>query len=497
MGLIQPDTVVLNWLLLVPFFAALCAEIFPRLALHVHDEREVESLQRGPFLLGALSCVMGFVIALSLVPHAMRGGPVTVDYWWTQDLYHLRFQVDALSVALCAMLWGVGILVHLYMAGLPGLADVHHRAALVLAAQGCAAAACLSADLVLLFFLLELAVVFLWLLLRLDDQTAANGMLASVHVGGLLFLGGALLVWGRGGDTSLAALPLLLVAGDSASLRPMALLMSLGLLPKLAAVPGHGWLPDAARGTPGAALVPALVLPLAGGAALVRLLPGTFALGLLPSVSLLMILLGVLSLWVGAVRVWLAKGLLEFAAWLTVSQAGLGLVALGAEAASARPLETAEALALHLPAASVGLCAVWVGASAVRARMGTEVIGRLRGLVKATPLAVVALLAGTLWAQRLLLGGLIAQERAWLAVAAVAADLLLLAALINVFRRVLPARAPHTPPRWQSPWLFAAVALALAPIVGMALTGTAWSEWSEVVVRSVLSISPSLPSVSP
>ncbi|MBN2564529.1 MAG: hypothetical protein JXB46_02345, partial [Candidatus Eisenbacteria bacterium] len=95
MGLIQPDTVVLNWLLLVPFFAALCAEMFPRLALHVHDEREVASLQRGPFLLGALSCLMGFVIALSLVPQAMRGGPLTVDYWWTQNLYHLRFQIDA------------------------------------------------------------------------------------------------------------------------------------------------------------------------------------------------------------------------------------------------------------------------------------------------------------------------------------------------------------------------------------------------------------------
>jgi formate hydrogenlyase subunit 3/multisubunit Na+/H+ antiporter MnhD subunit len=508
MGLIQPDTVVLNWLLLIPFFAALCAELFPRLALHVHDEREVESLQRGPFVLGALSCAMGFVIALSLVPQAIRGGPVTVDYWWTQDLYHLRFQIDALSAALCALLWGVSVIVHLYLAGLPALSDVHHRAALVLAAQGCAAAACLSADLVLLFFLLELTVVCLWLLLRLDDQAAANALFASAHVGGLLFLGGALLVWGRGGDTSLAALPLLLVAGDSSSLRPMALLLSLGLLPKLAAVPGHGWLPDAARDTPGVALVPALLLPVAAGAALVRLLPGTFALGLLPSVSLLMILLGILGLWLGAVRLWLARGLLEFAAWLTVSQAGLGLVALGAGAAAPRSPEITEALALHLAAASIGLSAVWIGASAVRTQMGSEVIGHLGGLLKATPLAVVALLAGALscaglpllpgfWAQRLLLGGLIAQERAWLVVAVVAADVLLLAALINVFRRVVPARATPTPPCWQSPWLFAALALAIAAIAAMAVTGTAWSEWSGVVARSVLSISRNPLSVSP
>jgi formate hydrogenlyase subunit 3/multisubunit Na+/H+ antiporter MnhD subunit len=394
MGLTQPDTVVLNWLLLLPFFAALCAELFPRLALHVHDEKEVEALRRGPFLLGALTALMGFGIALSLSPQALRGAPLTVDYWWTRDLYHLRFQADALSVAMCATLWAMGLVMHLYLAGLPAMSDVHHRAALLLAAQGCVAAACLSADLVLLFFLLELAVVCLWLLVRLDHQPAANGMLAAAHVGGLVFLGGVLLAWGRAGDTSLAALPFLLLAAESASLRPMAALVLLGLLPKLAAAPGHGWLPDAARGAPATALAPALLLPLAGGATLVRLLPGAFAVGLLPSLLPLALALGLFGLWAGAVRAWLAKGLLELAAWLTVSQAGLALIALGAGAAAERSPEMTRALVLHLPAAAAGLCCLWVGASAIRVRLGTEVIHNLGDSLKTAPLAVIALLVG-------------------------------------------------------------------------------------------------------
>ncbi|MBN1460856.1 MAG: hypothetical protein JXA57_15090, partial [Armatimonadetes bacterium] len=413
-----------------------------------------------------------------------------------------------LSVAVCGILWGVGVVVHLYLAGLPALPGVHHRASLLLVAQGCAAAACLSADLILLFFLLELIVVCLWLLLRLDDQGAANGMLASAHVGGLLFLGGALLVWGQAGDTSLSALPLLLVAGNSSSLRAMALLLVLGLLPKVAAVPGHGWLPDAVRGTPAAALAPALVLPFTAGVALVRLLPGSFALGVLPSVSLLMITLGLLSLWLGAVRVWLAKGLLEFAAWLTIAQAGIGLVALGAGIAPGRSPAMSQAVTLHLLAAFAGLCAVWVGASAVRARMGTEVIEDLGGVLKAAPLALIALFAGGLsclglpllpgsWSQRLLLEGIIAQERTWLVVAVVAGDVVLLAALLNVLRRVLPARAPQTPPGWQSPWLSAALTVAIMGLALMAVTSTAWFEWSRVVANSVLSISQNTAPVSP
>jgi NADH-quinone oxidoreductase subunit N len=508
MGLTQPDTVVLNWLLLLPFFAALCAELFPRLALHVHDEKEVEALRRGPFLLGALTALMGFGIALSLSPQAQRGAPLTVDYWWTRDLYHLRFQADALSVAMCATLWAMGLVMHLYLAGLPAMSDVHHRAALLLAAQGCVAAACLSADLVLLFFLLELAVVCLWLLVRLDHQPAANGMLAAAHVGGLVFLGGVLLAWGRAGDTSLAALPFLLLAAESASLRPMAALVLLGLLPKLAAAPGHGWLPDAARGAPATALAPALLLPLAGGATLVRLLPGAFAVGLLPSLLPLALALGLFGLWAGAVRAWLAKGLLELAAWLTVSQAGLALIALGAGAAAERSPEMTRALVLHLPAAAAGLCCLWVGASAIRARLGTEVIHNLGDSLKTAPLAVIALLVGGLscvgvpllpgyQVQRLLFAALIGQERVWLAVAIAGADLLLLVALIDALRRIVAARSATARARWQSPWLSAGIALAAIMAIGIGLGAPAMSDWSEVVSRSVISVSRNPLSVSP
>lgn len=75
MGALRPDTVVLNWLLILPFCAALCAELFPRLNLGAHAEGEGEALKRGPFLLGALASLMGVALGVSLIPQRLADSP--------------------------------------------------------------------------------------------------------------------------------------------------------------------------------------------------------------------------------------------------------------------------------------------------------------------------------------------------------------------------------------------------------------------------------------
>jgi len=505
---IRPDTVVLNWLIALPFFVGAGAALFPRLSLPVHSEAEAESLRTGPFLLGAVASLMGVGLGISLLPAVLGGTPLTVDYWWTTDLYHLRFQADALSAPLVIAICGLGVLIHLYLAGLPALSLPHYRAALLLAAQGGAAAACLSADIIVLFFFLELTLVALWLLTFIDSREAANGLLAAAHVGGLLVLGAVLLMWQRSGDTSTAVLPLLLTTAEPEALRTIALLLLLGMLPKITSIPAHGWLPDLAGAAPRLALAPALLLPLAGGASLLRLLPGTIVVALVPALGAIALLLGVASLWWGAIRAWMAPSLLQLAAWLTVAQSGFSLIAIGAAASPTAPPELVRAAALHLLAAPAALVAAWSGACIIRARFGTDSIADLSGLLRTGLLPLVALFLGGLslagapmlpgfQVQKLLVSGLVHDGRLWFAIVIVAADLLIAVAVLDALRRIGPRRESPPTARWQSAWLSANLFLGSAALLAVGLSSGPLGEWTQTVLRSVLSISRSGLFVSP
>ena len=505
---IRPDTVVLNWLIALPFFVGAGAALFPRLSLPIHSEAEAESLRTGPFLLGAVASLMGLGLGISLLPAVLGGTPLTVDYWWTTDLYHLRFQADALSAPLVIAICGLGLLIHLYLAGLPALSLPHYRAALLLAAQGGAAAACLSADIIVLFFFLELTLVALWLLTSLDSRDAANGLLAAVHVGGLLVLGAVLLMWQRSGDTSTAALPLLLTTAEPEALRTIALLLLLGMLPNITSIPAHGWLPDLARAAPRMALAPALLLPLVGGASLLRLLPGTIVVSLVPALGAMALLLGVASLWWGAIRAWMAPSLHQLAAWLTVSQSGFLLIAIGAAASPTAPPELVRAAALHLLAAPAALVAAWSAACIIRARFGTDSIADLSGLLRTGLLPLVALFLGGLslagapmlpgfQVQKLLVSGLVHDDRLWFAIVIVAADLLIAVAVLDALRRIGPRRESPPTARWQSAWLSANLFLGSAALLAVGLSSGPLGDWTQTVLRSVLSISRSGLFVSP
>jgi len=501
MTAIAPDTLVLNWLLALPFFAALCVELFPRLTLRVRSEQEAQALARGPFYLGALVCVMGLGLTISVIPLAFRGGPVIADYWWTRDLYHLRLQADVLSTMVVLALYGLGLLIHLQLAGQPDAEHAHHRGALVLAAVGCGIAAALSADLILLLFFLETALVALWLLALLDAPRPAGQLLGTAYIGGLLLLAGLLIIWLQAGDSSLASLPLLLISTEPAALRPIALLVLLGLLPYLACVPGHGWLPRLARSRAAVGLAPAVLLPVIGGAALLRILPGSLLLPTIPALATLALILGLAALWWGAVRSWLSHDLRQLAAWLTVAQSGHFLIALGAAAGPAASPHLLQAAALHLPLAALAVLAVWCTAATVSACVGADSFVGLSGLFTKMPLAGIALLCGGLslvglpplagfHPQRLLLSGLVASGRTWLVIAVLFADMLIVVAVLDAFRRAFLRREPPPPLRWASPWLSVSLALVVLALLLPGLWPAPLIGWGDAVLRSVLSVSP-------
>jgi formate hydrogenlyase subunit 3/multisubunit Na+/H+ antiporter MnhD subunit len=458
-------------------------------------------MTRGPFYLGALVCVMGLGLTVCLFPLTLAGRTVGADYWWTRDLYHLRFQADALSTLVVLALYGLGLLIQLHLGGQASAEGANHRAALVLAGMGCGIVAALSADLILLVFALEAALVGFWVLAWLDAPRPADRLLGTAHVGGLLMVAGVLVMWQEAGDSSLAAVPLLLITSQPAALGVIGVLILLGLTPRLACVPGHGWLPGLASSGVPAAVAPAVLVPLIGGAALLRLVPGSLLLATVPALGKLGLVLGLAALWWGAIRAWLSGELRQLASWLTVAGSGYLLVALGAAASPDAPPQLLQAAAVHLLAAPLALLAVWCSAGAVSACVGADSLAGLSGLVRKMPLAAAALLCGGLslvgvpplpgfQVQRLLLSGLVQSGSSWLAVAVVFADVLIVVAVVDAFRRAFLRREPPPALRWTSPWLSVNLGLGVLGLLVVGLWSAPLIRWSETVFRSVLSISP-------
>jgi formate hydrogenlyase subunit 3/multisubunit Na+/H+ antiporter MnhD subunit len=500
MGPLRPDTITLIWLLVLPFFAACCAALFPRLSLGVRSEREAEAMRKGPFLLGALASLMGLGLSVSLLPSAVGGAPIIADYWWTKDLYHLRFQADALSAAVLVALWGLGMLVHLHLAGHPLISQPHRRAALLLAAQGCLAACCLAADLILICFLLQLALLCWWWLVQRDAPGAAGSLLSVTLFGSAAVLGGALLIWVRVGDSSTAPLAMLLAAVEESALARMGLLVLLGLLPLIGSLPASGWLPRVAEEAPGLSLAAALLLPVTGLCLMLRLLPGAMGPALVPGLGAVALLLGAATLWWGAIRSLLTGSLRHLAAWLTIAQAGLFLIALGAAANADASSGIVRGAALQALAAPAALAAVWLAAGTIRCRFGTDAIPELAGLVKSAPLAGVGLLVGGLsvaglpplpgfQVQRLVVSGLLGTHSYVALVALLGADALVAIGVLDTLRRILPEAGRPLSSRWGSPWLSASLALAVLAILAASVAPAPLAEWSQQALSGALSIS--------
>jgi len=500
-AVLSPDTLLLNWLFALPFCAALAAELFPRLALRTRSEREAQALARGPLPFGAVTCLMGLALSFRLLLTVSGDTKIAADYWWTRDLYHLRLGADSFSAVIVLAIYGLGLLIFVHMAGLPTADRAHHRAALLLTAQGCGIGVALSTDLILLVFLLHLMVLSLWSLVSLEAPREADRLLVTCHIGASLVLGSALLMWRQGGDTATAQLPLLLLSAGPSTLKLMALVALTGLLTIMPGVPGHGWLPRLARATPGTGLLSVTLLVLVATTVLLRILPGMLLLPTVPGLGSTSLVLGLVTLWWGAVRAWLDHDMRGRAAWLTVAQSGYLLIALaGAAGTTASPVFL-EAASLHLMVTPLALLAIWLSTSAVLARVGTDSLAALSALFGQMPTAGLGLLAGGLslagvpplagfQVQRLLVSGALAGGNWALAVTLVLANALILFVVWDIFRRAFLRR--ELPPPVRPGTL--ALALPVSILVGALLLFGIWSQplaqWSQLAAGSVLSLRP-------
>jgi len=498
---IIPNIVLLNWLLALPFFGAFAAALFPRFTIATHSPREAEQMERAPLYFAVLTNVLGLSLAIRLTFLLAHGETATADYLWTRDLYHLRFQADAISVVASLLVHSCGLVMFLHLAGSPAQPHLHRRAALLLLAQGFLITTATAADLVLLVFCLALTVVTLSLLISLDAPPRRDALLLNTHLAWLAVLLGAMLMWRQSGDTSLAQLPFLLLTKDPSALRAASLLALFGLLPLLAGAPGYGRWMRTVKAAPGLAGLAAVLLMLAGGVALLRLLPGSLLLPAVPGLGAASLWAAVIVLWGGALAAWRADDLRGRAGWLTVAQAGYLLLAItGATGPDAHPAFL-QAAALHIALAPLGLLAIWAAALTVLARARGDTLAGLSGLFGRMPLSGLAWLVGGLslvglpplagFREQSLLLSAVAAERSWALLAALlAADVLIAYVVLDSFRRVFLRGQPPPDLRRSSLALQLPLLLTTLALVVAGVWSGPWQGWADLAYRTVLTLRP-------
>ena len=277
------------------------------------DEDRSDQLGSGAAWTGWLVALLPLgltVFFASLLGTVAAGSPLVAAVPWAPSLgVDLAFRVDGLGLLFALLISGVGALVLVYAGGyLAGHPQLGRFYAFLLMFMASMLGLVLADNLLLLFVFWELTSLSSYLLIGFDHEraearAAALQALLVTGGGGLALLAGLLLLGQAGGSLELSAL---LTRGRrdprrSRSIRPILLLVLAGAFTKSAQFPFHFWLPAAMEApTPVSAYLHSATMVKAGVYLLARLSP---ALGGTPSLGDRGTAVGVVTMLVGA---WLA-----------------------------------------------------------------------------------------------------------------------------------------------------------------------------------------------
>ncbi len=402
-----------------------------------------------------------FAAALPLAP----GEAITSSLEWAPGLgVQLAFRLDGLSAMFALLITGIGALIVVYAAGYmakdPRLGEF---LATLLAFLTAMLGLVLADDLMLLFIFWEGTSISSFLLIGFNHRSGANrgAALQALLVtggGGLALLAGLLLMSTAGGAMGLAPE----VAGRLSGLEAVDLRMSplylgilalvlLGAATKSAQVPFHFWLPSAmAAPTPVSAFLHSATMVKAGVYLLARLQPqlgGTLAWEWSVGV------LGLVTMLVGAAMALGQHDLKRILAYSTVAVLGILTMLLGIGTDLA--VKTAV---VFLFAHALYKASLFMVAGNVDHETGTRDVSELGGLRRALPwTAAAGALAAFSQAGAPPMFGFIGKELlyksqldletigAWLVLAAVLANIALVATAILVGLRPFWGRLRSTP----------------------------------------------------
>lgn len=349
-------------------------------------------LARALGVAGSVASLLGFV---ALFADGSAG--VAVAWDWAPELFlRIAWRLDAATLALGALISGVGALVLHFAGAYFGPTGKGRRAIGLLAVfQSSMLGLVLADELLLLFTFWELTGLCSFFLIGTDsdkrDDTfaAAQQALVVTVAGALPMLIGFLVLIAETGTGSLSEL-----AGRDLPLPLQTLALALilpGVITKSAQAPFHFWLPGAmAAPTPISAYLHSATMVKAGLVLLLYLFP---LCGQSPLWSGLLIPLGATTCVWGAYRALGQDDVKLLMAWSTVSQLGLMAITAGLGTDLA-----VRAATLYLIGHAVFKAGLFLGVGAIDHAAGTRKLSELGGLGRRAPLlcAVVAVLAGSM-----------------------------------------------------------------------------------------------------
>jgi multicomponent Na+:H+ antiporter subunit D len=424
-------------------------------------------------LAAAVVALLVAVLLVLLLAEALdRDGPVVTQIggWEPRPggvVVGINFAIDPLGASLALLSAGlVGIAVLFAWRFFEAAGPTFH--ALILIFLGALTGFALTGDLFNMFVFFELMSVSAYALTayRIDRPTSLQGALSFAmtnSVGAVMILFGIALLYGRTGALNLAQVGEVLASRPSDGLVVVAFaLITSGFLVKAAIVPFHFWLADAYSVAPTpAAIVFTGVMSDLGIYAVARIYVTVFQAPLEPHVEGLRAVLvgfGILTALVGAVMALGQDHLKRLLAFVTISQIGLALIAVG--------LLTPAALAgatLLIPADGLLRAGLFVCFGAVLHRCGSVYQSQLHGQGRLLPrVFAIFFAAGVLGLAALpplgaFPGKALVEEAAaevsygWVTAVFVLATILTSAALLRAGARVFlgwgPPATPRTDPR--------------------------------------------------
>lgn len=360
----------------------------------------------------ALSMAMSLGVLAVLSPSVLAGNVMEYRRPWIPHIgWELAFRLDGLSLAFCAIVFAVGLLVVLYAHYyLPRTDRLGRFLGLLLLFAGAMTGLVLADDLLLLFVCWEATslVSFLLVAYHGESQNARRGARLALIVtlaGGLALLAGLLLLGHMSGTHRLSEI---LGRGDvvrSHSHYALVLgLILLGVFTKSAQFPFHFWLPAAmAAPTPASAYLHSATMVKAGVFLLARLFPA------LSGTSLWFALVagvGLATFAVGAYTALFKHDVKELLAYSTVSHLGLITLLLGL----GTPLGAVAAV-FHVLNHATFKASLFMAAGIIDHESGTRDMRLLNGLWFCMPYtALLATVSAAAMAGVPLLNGFLSKE---------------------------------------------------------------------------------------
>ncbi len=370
---------------------------------------------RSAFYALALVPAAGFGYLLTQLSTVLDGGTVDERTTWIPALeLDVTLRLDALALAVAALVTGVGALVFVYCARYfePDDEGLGRNACVLTAFAGSMLGLVVADDMLLLYVFWELTTVFSYLLIggsgaKVAGRRAAQQALIVTTAGGLAMLVGLVMVGQASGSYLLSEV--VANPGTGPVVTVGVLLVLAGAITKSAMVPFHFWLPAAMEApTPVSAYLHAAAMVKAGIYLVARLAPG-FADS--PGWKPLVIGLGLATMLIGGYRALRQYDLKLLLAFGTVSQLGFLMVLVGTGSREAAAAGIAMLLAHGLFKSTL-----FLSVGVIDHTCGTRDLREISGLGRRVPvLAVAAGLAGASMAGLPPLLGFVGKEAAFTA----------------------------------------------------------------------------------